>query len=141
VGLTGDALRAAFGEGWIVRIQDPVALDDESEPEPDLVVVAGGWRDYRTEHPARPVLVVEVSESSLAFDREVKGSLYARGGITDYWIVNLVDRVLEIYRAPSRDASAEFGWRYLGVEVLGPDGVASPLARPEARIAIAGLLP
>lgn len=141
VGLAGDALRLAFGSGWIVRIQDPVALDDDSEPEPDVVVVAGSWRDYRTEHPARPALAVEVSESSLTFDREVKGSLYARGGIADYWIVNLVDRLLEIYRAPSRDATAQFGWRYGEVHLLGPGAAASPLARPDARIAVSHLLP
>ena len=78
VGLVEDALRAAFGTGWVIRSQGPVALDDESEPEPDVAVVPGTRRDYSGEHPARPVLVVEVSDSSLSLDRERKGSLYAR---------------------------------------------------------------
>jgi Uma2 family endonuclease len=141
VGLTSDALRGAFGEGWVVRIQDPVALDDESEPEPDLAVAPGGWRDYREDHPGRPVLVVEVAESSLVFDRTVKASLYARAGVPDYWIVNLVDRTLEVHRGPTRDAAAPFGWRYEVVQTMGPDTTAFPMARPEARIAVADLLP
>src|SRR5215469_6068734 len=100
IGVVGDVLRSALPSGWLVRIQMPVALDDESEPEPDLAVVPGAWADYRTSHPSRPVLVVEVAESSLSFDREDKGSLYARAGVRDYWIVNLVDRTLEVYRDP-----------------------------------------
>src|SRR5713226_8503782 len=61
-----EALRAAFGPGWEVRGQGPIALDEESEPEPDVAVVPGTFRDYVIEHPSRPVLVVEVSDSSLA---------------------------------------------------------------------------
>jgi len=141
VGLVADALRAAFGGGWIVRIQDPVALDDESEPEPDVAVIAGRWRDFRADHPSRPVLVVEVADASLAFDRHVRGSLYARADVKDYWIVNLVDHVLEVYRAPIRDGSTPYGWRYGTLEVQGPDTRVSPLARPDATILVADLLP
>src|SRR5438034_4762368 len=90
--LVADTLRAAFGPGWLVRPQGPVALDDESEPEPDLAVAPGTLRDYRREHPARPVLVVEVAVSSLRLDRNEKSSLYARARLEDYWIVNLVAR-------------------------------------------------
>ncbi len=89
-----------------------MALDDESEPEPDISVVAGDPRDYRDAHPQRPALVVEVALSRLSFDREHKGSLYARAGIADYWIVNLPDRRVEVYRDPVPDAGAVFGWRY-----------------------------
>src|SRR2546425_4978652 len=78
VGAADDALRAILPPGWMVRAQMPVALDDESAPEPDLVVVPGIRADYRESHPTRPVLAVEVADSSLAFDREHKGSLYAR---------------------------------------------------------------
>src|SRR5437867_12252266 len=83
IGLTEDALRAALGPGWLVRSQGPVALDDDSEPEPDVSVVPGTRRDYRREHPARPVLGVEItaSRSRLTFDRAHKGSLYARRGL------------------------------------------------------------
>jgi Uma2 family endonuclease len=141
VALTVEGLRLAFGPGWLVRVQDPIALDAESEPEPDVAVVPGRARDYLAEHPARPALLVEVAESSLAFDRGHKGSLYARAGIADYWIVNLVDAVLEVYRAPALDRPAEFGWRYLDVQALRPGATVAPLARPDVTVAVANLLP
>jgi Uma2 family endonuclease len=124
-----------------VRGQGPLALDEESEPEPDVAVVAGSFRDYVTGHPSRPALVVEVSESSLALDRDHKGSLYARAGLVDYWIVNLVDRTLEVYRDPVPDEAASFGWRYRSVEVLRGEASVSPLASPGARIRVSDVLP
>src|SRR2546426_6322528 len=139
--LAGEALRAAFGPSWLVRSQAPIALDDESEPEPDLAVAPGAPRDYRREHPARPVLVVEVAESSLALDRNVKSSLYARARLEDYWIVNLVDRVLEVYRQPAPDPTAPFGWSYSSRQVLGPESFAVPLAAPDAPVRVSDLLP
>jgi len=78
--LVTDVLRAVLGPGWLVRSQGPVALDNESEPEPDVSVVAGAARDYSLEHPARPVLVVEVSESSLAHDRHDGETAEPRAG-------------------------------------------------------------
>ena len=136
-----EALRTAFGAGWEVRGQGPLALDDESEPEPDLAVVPGSFRDYQTRHPSRPALVVEVSETSLALDRDHKGSLYARAGVADYWIVNLPERVVEVYRDPESDVAAPFGWRYRSVAVLGRGASVSPLALPAARVRLADLLP
>ena len=140
-GLVSDALRAAFGRGWHVRVQEPIALDDESEPEPDVSVVRGAPRDYLGEHPARPALIVEIAMSSLAFDRTRKGGLYARAAVTDYWIVNLVDRVLEVYREPAPDATAPFGWAYHVVRRLHAEESIAPLAAPTANIAVADLLP
>jgi len=127
--------------GWIVRTQAPVSLDAESSPEPDVVVVPGRPADYRHAHPARPPLAIEVSDSSLAFDRQQKGSLFARAGLEDYWIVNLVDRVLEVHRDPAADASAVFGWRYRSIVVLGPDAVVVPLAFPDVSLAVSDFLP
>ena len=141
VALASDALRTAFGAGWAVREEKPVALDDDSEPEPDLAVVPGTHRDYSTAHPARPVLVVEVAETSLTWDRGEKGSLYARAGIGDYWIVNLIDRVLEVYRNPVRDPSAPHGWRYGLAETFAPPSTVSPQRLPGTHIPVAGLLP
>ena len=141
IGLVDSALRAALGREWLIRSQGPLALDDESEPEPDVALVPGGWRDYSHEHPARPVLVVEVALSSLRLDREHKGSLYARAGLGDYWILNLVDRVLEVYRKPVADVAASFGWRYGTIDRLGPDASVTPLAAPDARILVSDLLP
>ena len=135
-----EALRVAFGAGWDVRTQLLVALDDESEPEPDVAVVAGSFRDYAAAHPSRPVLVVEVSESRLAFDRAHKGSLYARSGLADYWIVNLIDRVLEVYRERVRDADAAFVWRYRSVTVHGPAAAVSPLACPHGSVRVSDIV-
>jgi len=134
------ALRAVLPPGWIMRLQAPISLDEESEPEPDLAVVPGRPADYRTAHPAHPVLAIEVAESSLDFDRDQKGSLYARARIEDYWIVNLADRVLEVYRHPEPDPSASHGWRYRSVILLAPPGVVVPVAFPSSRIAVADLL-
>jgi Uma2 family endonuclease len=141
VEVTADALRRAFGPGWSVRTQGPVALDDESEPEPDVAVVPGEHRDYGATHPARPVLVVEVAESSLLFDRRDRGSLYARAGLPDYWLVNLVDRVVEVYRTPTPTPAAPYGWAYREVERLGPEATVSPLAIPGTVVRVRDLLP
>jgi len=141
VGMADDALRVALPSGWIVRGQDPVALDDESAPEPDLAVVRGSRADYRHAHPARPALIIEVAETSLRFDRIEKGSLYARAGIVDYWIVNLVDRVVEVYRDPGADVTAPYGWRYMSVDRFTPPSAVAPVEVPTAPIPIAALLP
>ena len=141
IGLVEDALHSALGPGWLVRSQGPIALSDDSEPEPDVAVIRGSRRDYRLAHPARPALLVEVSESSLALDRQHKGSLYARAGVADYWILNLVDRVLEAYREPVLDAASRFGWRYASVEVLSPGAAAALLVEPAARVQVSDLLP
>jgi Uma2 family endonuclease len=141
IGLVEDALRAALGSGWLVRSQGPIALTHDSEPEPDVVVTRGARRDYSREHPSRPALVVEIAESSLALDREHKGSLYARAGVADYWILNLVDGVLEIYRGPIEDPAARFGWRYSVTEVLSSGSSATPLVAPGARVSVGDLLP
>lgn len=136
-----EALRAAFGSGWEVRAQGPIALDDESEPEPDVAVVPGSFRDYYSGHPSRPVLIVEVSESSLRLDRRHKAGVYARNSITDYWIVNLVERVLEVYREPVADAEAPLGWRYRSLQRLTVEASVAPLALPATAIRVAELFP
>jgi Uma2 family endonuclease len=100
VSLVADALRTAFGQGWYVTVQLPLALDDQSEPEPDVAVVRGTARDYRDAHPSRPILVVEVAESSGTLDRRHKASLYARALVPDYWIVDLNDESVEVHRRP-----------------------------------------
>jgi Uma2 family endonuclease len=141
LGKAGDAVRAALPAGWIIRGQSPIALDDESEPEPDLAVIHGRHDDFREAHPSRPELVVEIAESSLRFDRHQKGSAYARAGLPDYWIVNVVDRVLEIYRDPVADPSARYGWRYASVQIVVESGAATPLALPTVKIAVTDLLP
>ena len=135
------ALLSAIPVGWTVRGQNPLALDDESAPEPDLAVVRGSPADLRHAHPTRPALVIEVAESSLQFDRVTKGSLYARAGIADYWIVNLIDRVVEVYREPGADLTAPFGWRYTSVMRVRRPNSMTPLGVPAAPVPVAALLP
>ena len=112
-----------------------------SEPEPDVAIVAGGPRDYMDAHPSKPALIVEVADESLAKHRFFKGALYARAGIADYWVVNLVDEVLEVYREPVRAPSRRYWWKYGSVKLLKRGAKVAPLAAPRARVRVAALLP
>lgn len=134
VRLAQEALRTAFGPGFDVRPQLPLTLGEATEPEPDLAVVGGEPRDYRDAHPTTALLVVEVAESSLAFDRGIKSRLYARSGIPEYWIVDLAGGALEVLRSPA-------GGEYRERRVLTADASIAPLARADRPIAVADLLP
>jgi len=134
------ALQRAFGPERYVQVQLPMTPDDVSEPEPDLAVLPGSPWDFDEEHPATALLVVEVAESSLSFDRKRKGGLYARAGIPEYWIVNLKRGRLEVYRDPAPDASADLGWRYRTVRSLVPGDEIVPLGIDEP-VAVSDLLP
>jgi len=128
------ALESIFGERFDVRPQLPFVSGDDSEPEPDVAVVPGDCQDYIHAHPERAVLIVEVAESSLAHDRNRKSRLYARAGIPEYWIENLVDWCLEVYRDPK-------GSKYVSCTVLREQDSVSPLSRPEASLPVASLFP
>ncbi len=99
----------------IVRCQDPITLPNNSEPEPDIVIARLRSDDYVNSHPspADIILVIEVADLSLEFDRDVKAPLYAVAGISEYWIVNLIDDRLEIYRQPEGDI-------YTSIEIVTP---------------------
>jgi len=84
-----------LGDRALVRVQNPLALTDDSEPEPDLALVP--FADYDQGHPERAYLIVEVADSSIKKDRGIKAPLYASAGVPEYWIVNLVDRVVEVH--------------------------------------------
>ena len=139
--LIGKALEQAFGDGWFVQMQSAIILDDRSEPEPDVSVVRGTPRDYIDSHPRNPALVVEVAQSGLRVARGRKAAAYARAALLDYWIVNLVDRVLEVYREPARPGPALRRPSYLSVIALESAATIAPLAVPSARIRVADLLP
>lgn len=141
VAQVGQVLGQAFGAGWHPRLHAPLALDDDSEPEPDVAIVAGEPRDYERAHPRTAALVVEVADSSLRLDRRLKSGLYARAGLPEYWIVNLVDGVVEVHRTPQPAADPAHGWVYRSVDVMGPPATVTPLAAPAARIPVADLLP
>jgi Uma2 family endonuclease len=129
-----EALRAVFRQGYDVRTQLPIALGADSEPEPDVAVVPGSWRDYPDAHPTTAVLIVEVSDSSSFHDRERKRALYARAGIPEYWILDLSEDRLEVYRNP-----VENGYRTR--LLLSSGSTIEPLASTGASVAIADILP
>ena len=139
--LAHKALRTAFGPEWRVRVLLPVALDEESEPEPDVSVAQGPLRHGSEPKPSRLALVVEIAASSLALERDFKGSLYARARVPEYWIVNLNDHVLEVYREAGPDASAPLGWAYRSTQSLSARDHVTPVAAPTSHIAVADLLP
>ena len=89
--------------GWEVRVQSAITLTGNSEPEPDLALVRGHENAFRDHHPgpSEISLLVEISGSSLFIDRHDKGSIYAREAIPVYWVVNVVDKVVEVYTQPS----------------------------------------
>jgi len=140
VSLALDALSAAFGVGYWVRPQLPLHLGPRTEPEPDVSVAPGKARDYQ-DHPTTALLALEISYTSLRFDRERKGDVYARAGIADYWIVNLVDRQLEVCRDPHLDPGQPPGWKYGTITILKAGDSVAPLAAPNARIAVSDLFP
>jgi Uma2 family endonuclease len=133
-------LTRVFGKGYWVRTQAPLALSAASEPEPDISVVAGCRDDY-TDHPKTAVLVVEVSDTTLTFDRQQKMSLYAQAGIREYWIVNLVDCRIEVYRDPVADPDQPFGHRYREVRHASENETIATLENPQVVIPVADLLP
>jgi Uma2 family endonuclease len=100
-GLADDELVKVFGPGWHARLSEPVRIPPKSEPEPDVMMVRGQRRDYLAAHPgpADLAMVVEVADSSLADDRKM-ALVYGPAGIPVYWIVNLVDRQVEVYAGP-----------------------------------------
>lgn len=93
----------AVGNRAIVSVQNPVRLDDGSEPEPDIALLKPRADEYAAAIAGADdvLLIVEVADSSLRDDRTVKAPLYAEGGIPEYWIVNLVERVIEVHRQPN----------------------------------------
>jgi len=139
--LVEDVLRTAFGPGHVVRVQGPLDVSPSSQPEPDIAVVQGHARDYSRAHPTTALLVVEVSESTLAFDRGEKASLYASAGIPEYWVVNLVDRQVEVYRDPVPVTGQPYGYGYRSCTHYFAVDTVAPAAMPQSAITVADLLP
>ena len=134
-------MQALLPAEYSLRGKMPLDLGKRTEPEPDYAVVEGTIREHMAAHPTSAVLIVEVADCSLDYDRNRKGSLYARAGIADYWIVNLVDNRLEVYRDPVPDSSRRYGHRYASRVDLVPPNTISPLAMPGIVLAVASLLP
>ena len=133
--LVADALRGILPPGYHVREQAPLAAAEDSEPEPDVAVVRGAIRDYTSRHPTTAVLVVEVSDASLEFDRSRKQAVYARAAVPEYWILDLADR-LEVCRDPDPGAGV-----YRRRQVLTPADEVTPTSFPAVRLPVSALLP
>jgi len=136
--LLDDYLRSTFKTGYRIRIQSPLKLHADSDPEPDVAVIKGSVRTG-ADHPASAVLVVEVSDSSLEYDRR-KARIYANNGIGEYWIVNLIDRVIEVYRQPVATSGGKTP-AYASRQELSENDFVSPLAAPRVKTAVKRLLP
>lgn len=129
------ALVMAVGDRGVVAVGNPVQLDDLTEPQPDFTVLKPKPDDYRsgTPRPADVLLVVEIADSSLAYDRTIKRALYARHGIPEVWIVNLRAGEVEVCRAPAGDA-------YASVSVVPRDGVLEIERLPGVRVPVSALM-
>lgn len=141
VTLTDEALRKIFSEKFVVRNQMSLDFGEDFEPVPDIAIVAGKTRDFFESHPRTADLVVEVSDTTLSYDRNRKASLYAKFGIRDYWILNLKNRTLEIYRHPTEDENTFYAFGYAEKTTLDENAEVAPLAASVAKIKVADLLP
>ncbi|HVF09521.1 MAG TPA: Uma2 family endonuclease [Abditibacteriaceae bacterium] len=140
VELTVQALRAIFGPGYVVSAQNAFDAGEGAEPQPDIIVIPGSPRDYKDRLPSVALLVVEVADTTLVSDRTQKAALYAKAGIPEYWIVNLLRRRLEVHRAPAAQPH-KFGFGYNDVTTHSAADTVAPLAAPQSSIAVADLLP
>ncbi|MEB3294405.1 MAG: Uma2 family endonuclease [Synechococcales bacterium] len=121
---------------FLVSTQDPIQLDDFSQPEPDCAIVRGTAFDYVNRHPSagETVLVVEVADSTLKYDTEVKDKFYAQSGIPDYWVIDVKNRQLHIFRDPTARG-------YTSHEILQEPDQITPLAFPKQVMALTDILP
>ncbi|MEM9492519.1 MAG: Uma2 family endonuclease, partial [Myxococcota bacterium] len=136
--LLGRRLTLALGERALVQVQCPLAVSDHSEPEPDLAVLAPAADGYASGHPETALLVIEVAESSLATDRDIKADLYAEAAVPEYWIVDLSRGLAEarvaVFAEPGPDG-------YARVTYHGRDETLCPRAFPDIAVALAEFLP
>jgi Uma2 family endonuclease len=143
-GSTVDQTMLSFGQrlpakNYYLRIQNPLRLGD-SEPFPDIAIVPGKPSDYRQHHPTTALLVIEIADTSLEYDRTEKMSLYASAGIPEYWIVNLVERCLEVYREPVSPAEGTaFNARYKWLRYYSLEETVEPLFEPGLVIPVRAL--
>jgi Uma2 family endonuclease len=104
IGRTDYLLKAGLGNRAWVIVQNPVKINERSEPEPDIAVVRLDPLDYADHHPtpAEIHLIIEIADSSLKFDCETKANLYALAGISDYWVIDVINREVRVFRLPSQ---------------------------------------
>jgi len=138
VDVVNELLRRVFNVGYRVRVQSPLLLAQDTDPEPDIAVVRGTAMDYRFAHPTTAELIVEVSDTSIFEDQTTKAELYAAAGIPEYWIVDINENRLLVMRDPQVIEAG--GSAYRSVQELRAGQSISPLAAPDVCIAVAELL-
>ena len=136
-----EVLRTAFGSGWRMRSQLPLVLGQETDPFPDLALVPGNPRAAPLSHPTTAALVVEVSDTTLAFDLTEKAELYATAGIPEYWVLDLNARQLHVFRDPAPLPANLGAVAYQMRTTLNPNDTVAPLAAPNSLITVSDLLP
>ncbi|HEY9708445.1 MAG TPA: Uma2 family endonuclease, partial [Oculatellaceae cyanobacterium] len=124
-----------------IRCQSPIVLPTHSEPEPDFTIVQNRDDDYLNSHPEPEdvLLVIEISDYSLSYDKEVKLPLYAEAGISDYWVFNLVDNQLEVYSEHYQDLQGKFG--YSAKRIILPNKVVAVSCFPELSLDLSKVFP
>lgn len=137
--LAMQCLQCIFIVGYVVRPKMPLHLQEDSEPEPDIAVVTGTPADYASSHPMTAVLAVEVAVTTLAYDRDVKGPLYARAGIPDFWLLDVPQRRVTVFRHPRQDSASVTSWIYGELGFYLPGDRIAPLAIPDSSLAVSDL--
>ena len=134
--LLADQLRDRLNKTALIRLQDPIRLDNRSEPEPDLAIAQGSALDYADRHPQPQDihLIVEIADSTLRQDCEIKANLYAQAGIADYWVVDVQNRQLHIFRTPTPRG-------YTSHLILTEPNEMAPLAFPTLILSLTAILP
>lgn len=132
--------KALFAVGYVVRVQLPLPLDINTDPEPDLAVLVGDVRTH-TRSPQNAVLVLEVANSSLDDDLGYMAELYAAAGVPDYWVTDMQGGRVFVHRQPIPDPSTKYGHRYAQVTILTRGQSLAPLALPGRPVAAEELLP
>ena len=134
-------LYSLLGDRANVRGQEPITLLSNSEPEPDVVIAKKKADNYLSAHPTAEdiILVIEISDSTLKYDRETKLSLYAEAGINNYWLVNLVDRQLEVHTCPFVSSQGQFNYR--NKSIILPDEEVDVPEFPEVVLNLTGIFP
>jgi len=142
VTLASEVFRSLFGEGFFVREEKPFDVGRATDPQPDIAVIAGTIRDFLYRGLTEAALVVEVSHSTLLYDRHEKASLYASAGVTDYWIINVDQEPaqIEVHRQPVPDEAQPFGFRYAEKTIHQGGEIIHPLAAPRP-VAVSALIP
>lgn len=136
-----EVMRRAFGFTFGIQTQCPLRLAPGVQPEPDLAVFAADPVTFRGAALTSALLVVEVSDSTLAYDQGRKKSLYARYAVPELWILNLIDNQLEVSREPIESPSSTFGWNFKTTTIYRAGESVSPAFAPDVSVAVADLLP